>query len=161
MARFLAPSGSINPVSLVRAMRQYVPEYSLLNGLQVSSMLGHLASMVDGKHEAMLEDLNLEDDDSVGVLSFDRIMRYWNYSGYPKLDDELIEFLELMAVHTSNSLSEVDFKAFCRVFDPEFIMDASSLEDHPQFVPTALDDDAFLAQEMGQSPGSEKKQSID
>jgi hypothetical protein len=104
--------------------------------------------MVDGKEQEILEDLNLEDDESIGLLSFEKIMRYWNYSGYPKLDEELIEFLQQMAIHIGNSLNEIDYKAFCKVFDPEFIMGPSCIEDDAPFVPSEHDDAQYLALEM-------------
>jgi hypothetical protein len=87
LARFLTqPTGAVTRTALITIMREHISSYKVMNGIEVSGLLGRLVNMVDGRHQEIMEELNVEDEDSEGFLPFEKIIRYWNYSGYPKLD---------------------------------------------------------------------------
>lgn len=67
-----------------------------------------------------IEDLGLEDEDSEGVLTFNKIQRIWAVDKLPKLDEELWEFLKIIALRHSTSLNEVRYKDFMTVFSEDY-----------------------------------------
>jgi len=145
LARFLTqPTGAVTRTALITTMREHIPSYTVMNGIEVSGLLGRLVNMVDGRHQEIMEELNLEDEDSEGVLPFEKIIRYWNYSGYPKLDAKLVEFLELMALRVSSSLREVNYREFAKIFDPDFQLERSYFEDDVPFVADRSDSDDLM-----------------
>lgn len=55
----------------VERMRSQIDQYTLYNGLAITSLLNRLHMMVDADAAAELgEDLNLEDEDSEGVIKW-------------------------------------------------------------------------------------------
>lgn len=104
--------------------------------MMIRSMQGRLCNMVDGRQDEIFDDLNLEDDETTGTLHFDKIMNYWKYTGLPELDEEMEEFLAMMALRVSNSLAEVNYKKLCKVFDQEFELEPSAYEDETPFKAT-------------------------
>ena len=115
--------------------------------MQLAYMIGQLANMADGKQEDIFDDLNLEDEDNIGVLTFDQIMRYWKYSGLPVLNEEMIEFLQYMAMRFSRSLNKVHYEDLCKIFNPDYILPPSELEDDAAFDLNQARDEDDLAQE--------------
>ena len=107
LAEFLTDSGPVSRRQLILRIQEHVNDYKLITGMQLAYMIGQLANMADGKQEDIFDDLNLEDEDNIGVLTFDQIMRYWKYSGLPVLNEEMIEFLQYMAMRFSRSLNKV------------------------------------------------------
>lgn len=60
-------------------------------------------------------------------------MRYWRYSGFPVLNEEMIEFLQYMAMRVSRSLNKVNYEELCKIFNPDYILTHSELEDDAAF----------------------------
>jgi|LauGreDrversion4_2_1035121.scaffolds.fasta_scaffold55161_3 hypothetical protein len=63
-----------------------------------------------------MEDLGLEDQDNLGVLPFEKIQRVWKMDKLPKIDDKMWEFLKIIALGSSKSLCETNYKDFMDVF---------------------------------------------
>lgn len=95
---------------------------------------------MSGKSADFLEDLNLEDEDSNGYLSFEQIQKLWRVGGHPTLDEELTEFLEFLALRASPSLKKVNYEEFCKIFDDSFTLEDSQHDDLTPF--DAAEEDA-------------------
>ena len=79
-----------------------------------------------------LEDLGLEDEESEGILTFDKIQRIWRIDKLPKLEDEMWEFLKIVALRHSTSLREVRYKDLMTVFSEDYQLTDTSHDDlHP------------------------------
>ena len=59
----------------------------------------------------------------------------------PKLDDELEEFFEYMALRCSSSLKKVNYKDLCLIFDEDYLLGESMHDDAQPFVAKKDDDD--------------------
>lgn len=88
---------------------------------------------MSGKSAEFLDDLNLEDEDSNGFVSFEQLQKVWKYGGLPSLDEELTEFLEFLALRVSPSLKKVNYEDFCKVFDDGFTLDDCQHDDETPF----------------------------
>ena len=55
------------------------------------------------------DDLKLEDEESVDLLTWDQIMRLWNASGLPALSTGLERLMQHIALRHSSSLAEVRY----------------------------------------------------
>lgn len=69
--------------TLVKRLREHLPDYMLYNTIAVDSMLSRLQGIASSKASELLDDFNLEDEDSNGFLSFDQIQKVWKYDGLP------------------------------------------------------------------------------
>jgi hypothetical protein len=52
----------------------------------------------------------------LGVLPFEKIQRVWKMDKLPKIDDKMWEFLKIIALGSSKSLCETNYKDFMDVF---------------------------------------------
>lgn len=79
------------------------------------------------------EDLGLEDEDSEGVLTFDKIQRIWRIDKLPKLEEDLWEFLKILALRHSTSLREVRYKDLLTVFAEDYQLTSTPHDDSKPF----------------------------
>lgn len=126
---------------LILRFKQFVSNYMLYNTLALDSMLSRIQGIMDGKKSDFIDDLNLEDEDSNGFLSFEHIQKVWKYSGHPSLDEELTEFLEFLALRCSSSLKKVNYEDFCEVFDDSFAIGDCKHDDSSPFDASNADPD--------------------
>lgn len=56
---------------MILRLQEHVNDYKLITGMQLAYMIGQVANMADGKQEDIFDDLNIEDEDNIGVLTFD------------------------------------------------------------------------------------------
>ena len=104
-------------------------------------MLSRLQGIVGEKRVDLLDDFNLEDEDSNGFLSFTQLQKVWKYDGLPQLDEELTEFMEFLALHCSPSLKKVNYEDFCKVFEEDFSLGFSQHDDETPFNADGVDSD--------------------
>ena len=69
--------------TLIKRFHEHLPDYMLFNNLAVESMLSRLQGIASSKASELLDDFNLEDEDSNGFLHFDQIQKVWKYDGLP------------------------------------------------------------------------------
>ena len=50
LVQFLTQGGLMSRGVLIETLSANIPEYHLFKGMEISSMLGRLSNMVDGKH---------------------------------------------------------------------------------------------------------------
>lgn len=80
-----------------------------------------------------MEDLGLEDEDSIGTLAWDQIMRIWRIDNLPSLDAELETFLKYIAMRHSKNLGEVAYSEWCQVFAEDYQIEATPHDDRQAF----------------------------
>ena len=98
--------------------------------------------MIGGKTVDLLDDLNLDDEDSNGFLPFEQIYKVWKYSGLPKLDEELTEFTQFLALRSSKSLKKVNYQDFCKVFQQGYTLEDCFHDDETPFEADGEDPDS-------------------
>jgi hypothetical protein len=92
-----------------------------MNGMKITSLLSRLQQISEKVDlRDLQEDLGLEDEDSEGILTFDKIQRIWRIDKLPKLEEELWEFLKIIALRHSTSLREVRYKDLLTVFSEDY-----------------------------------------
>ena len=79
----------------------------------------------------------------------------------PKLDDEMDDFFNYLALRISNSLKQVKYKELCEAFSEDFLFEPSKHEDAVDFEPEKPDVEVFEApKEKGSPDGTNLDESM-
>lgn len=99
-----------------------VPDYSLYNGVAITSLLNRLQQIFESKCIEIETDLEDKDMEDKGVLKLSEIYHVMklNQIMVGTFDDEIKEFIQYLAMRHSKSLDEVDYKKLINAFGEEF-----------------------------------------
>lgn len=124
----------ITRAQLVKRIQDAIPTFTVLNGMQTTSLLSRLQQISENVDlRDFKEDLGLEDEDSEGILTFDKIQRIWRIDKLPKLEEDLWEFLKIIALRHSTSLREVRYKDLVTVFSVDYELTSTPHDDLKPF----------------------------
>ena len=99
-----------------------IEPYDVYNGLAITSMLSRLQDLFDDHREELAQELEDQDYDDLGTCELSDIFKTMKMNGInpETMDEELREFMLFLAMRVSNSLAEVDYKEFVKVFEPGY-----------------------------------------
>ena len=90
-----------------------------------------------------VEDLGYDDEEDTGFLSIEKVKKSWALNAMPKLDEEMSDFFNYLAMRISDSLKQVKYKELCEAFSEDFLFEPSKHEDSNDFEPEKPDAEVF------------------
>ena len=99
-----------------------IRDYTLYNGLAITSMLSRLQSLFEDHRTELLTELEDADYDELGTAPLEDIWKAMKLVGlYPdSLDEELRDFLVFLMMRHSEALSAVAYADFCKTFEEDY-----------------------------------------
>jgi hypothetical protein len=96
-------------------------------------MINRVQGIAEDKASELVDDFGTEDTDYNMYLPIEDIWKVWKEAMLPGLDEELTEFVEIIALRVSDSLKRVEYEEFGKLFSEDFTLVASKHEDKSPF----------------------------
>ena len=167
-----AQAVSVRRKDLQEKLLFHVSEYTLFNGLAITSMLSRVQGMFEDYVTDLAQDLEDQDYDDEETAPYEEIIKCIKIAGlhYDSFDEDIQDFIKFLAMRHSKSIGEIAYKDFLKAFEEDYSMidDKKSIWDTGEAEYEASDDEGELESDKspvrvveetepddGQSPGQD------